>query len=69
MEKIKYSVPSIHCNHCKMTIEMELSEIPGVGSVNVDSEAKTVEVSFDNPATEEIIVNTLKEINYPPEIE
>lgn len=67
MESKKYSVPSIHCGHCVKTIEMELGEIAGVDSVNVDLETKTVEVNFTEPASEELIVGTLKEINYPPE--
>ena len=68
MEKVKYSVPSIHCGHCVKTIEMELGEIKGVTSVKADLDLKTVEVDFDAPATEDLVVATLKELNYPPEM-
>lgn len=69
METLKYSVPSIHCGHCVRTIEMELSDVKGVTSVKADLDSKTVEVEFAAPATEDLIVATLKELNYPPEME
>ncbi len=68
MNSVKYSVPSIHCGHCVKTIEMELGEINGVGKVKADLDSKTVEVDFAPPATEDLVIATLKELNYPPEI-
>ena len=67
METVKYSIPSIHCGHCVKTIEMELGEIKGVNRVAADLESKTVEVDFSDPASEEIIMATLRDLNYPPE--
>jgi copper chaperone CopZ len=67
MEKT-YKVNSIHCEHCIHTIEMELGEIEGVVSVKANLKEKTVNVVFGPPATEELILGTLKEINYPAEI-
>ena len=64
-----YSVPAIHCSHCVHTIQMELGELKGVKTVKADATTKKVEVTFEPPATEEMIVKTLKEINYPPESE
>lgn len=61
-----YSVPAIHCMHCTHTIEMELGELEGVKKVLADVEGKKVEVSYEPPANEELIVKTLKEIGYPP---
>ncbi|MDP2965141.1 MAG: heavy-metal-associated domain-containing protein [Pelolinea sp.] len=67
METVKYSVPSIHCGHCVKTIEMEMGEVKGVSRVKADLNSKTVEVDFGAPASEEIVVATLRELNYPPE--
>jgi copper chaperone len=67
MDSKVYKVPSIHCQHCMHTIEMELVTLEGVKSVKVDLNDKTVKVEFEPPATAELISNTLKEINYPPE--
>ena len=61
-----FVVPNISCGHCTHTIESELSEVAGVQSVKADQESKQVVVNFDAPATEEKIVETLHEINYPP---
>jgi hypothetical protein len=44
---------------------MELSELPGVLSVSPNAEHKTVKVAFQDPATEQGIVDLLEEINYP----
>lgn len=68
MSTIKYSVPAIHCAHCVHTIEMELSEIEGVRSVRADMNSKEVAIEYGVPASEEMLVTTLKEIDYPPVI-
>jgi copper ion binding protein len=68
MSKANYSIPAIHCHHCVHTIEMELGEIKGVKNIKADVNAKTVEIEFSEPATEELIIGTLREIEYPPEV-
>jgi copper chaperone len=65
MTTITYKIPSIHCMHCVHTIQMELSELPGVKSVNVNAMDKKAEISFEAPATEQQIRELLKDINYP----
>jgi copper chaperone len=60
-----YSIPNISCGHCVHTIKTELSEIPGVKSVEADFTTKTATITFDAPATEEKIKSVLAEINYP----
>ena len=65
MSTITYSIPSIHCGHCVHTINMEISEIDGVISVNADLVKKQATITFQPPATEEKIRAALAEINYP----
>jgi copper chaperone CopZ len=67
MTTVKYNVPNISCQHCVHTIVNELSELPGVQSVNADVTSKQVVITFAPPATEEAIINLLTEINYPPQ--
>ena len=67
MSEKTYSVPSIHCEHCVHTIEMELGDLKGVKRAKADLAKKTVQVEFEEPATTELISDTLREINYPPE--
>jgi copper chaperone len=66
MQSKTFTVPNISCGHCTHTIEMELSDVAGVNSVNADLQSKQVMVQWDNPATWDTIKNTLVEINYPP---
>ena len=41
------SVPEIHCDHCKTSIEGALASIGGVEGATVDIPARTVTVSYD----------------------
>jgi copper chaperone len=66
VKTVKYSIPAMMCQHCVHTIEGELSELEGVKSVKAALDEKSVDVSFDAPASEEKIIDLLKEINYPP---
>ena len=65
MNTVKFSVPSINCNHCVHTIKSELVEMGGVKSVEADAVKKVVIVEFDAPATNESLESMLAEINYP----
>ena len=44
-DTVTYSVPTIHCAHCAMSIREEVSEVDGVEDVDVDLETKLVTVS------------------------
>ncbi len=48
MTSATYSVPAMHCGHCKRAVEQELGRVSGVRSVAVDLEAKTVVVEGEN---------------------
>jgi copper chaperone len=41
------SVPGIHCDHCKHSIEGALAPMAGVRSARVDIDARTVTVEVD----------------------
>lgn len=65
MTTVTYSIPNISCNHCTHTIQMEVSDLKGVQSVNASVENKQATITFDSPATEDAIKSLLAEINYP----
>ncbi len=67
MTTVTYSVPAISCGHCTHTIETEVGELKGVQSVKATIDTKKVEITFDVPASEEMIKALLTEINYPAE--
>lgn len=67
METETFVVPNISCGHCVRGIQNELAAIPGVESVTGDAEKRTITVSWSSPATESVIRNIMKSINYPAE--
>lgn len=66
MKTVVYSIPNISCSHCVHTINSEIAELPGVQAVAADLGAHKATITFDAPASEELIIATLQEINYPP---
>jgi copper chaperone len=52
MTTMTISVPEIHCDHCKHSIEGALAPLPGVASARVDVEARTVAVEVDETLTD-----------------
>jgi copper chaperone len=52
MTTMTISVPEIHCDHCKHSIEGALAPLPGVASARVDVEARMVTVEVDETLTD-----------------
>ena len=52
MSTVTYNIPNISCGHCVHTIQMEVSELPGVEAVEASADTKTVTITFGDPATE-----------------
>jgi copper chaperone len=47
MSTMTISVPGIHCEHCKHSIEGALVPLPGVSVARVDIDTRTVTVEVD----------------------
>jgi copper chaperone len=58
------SVPEIHCNHCKMSIEGAVGGLDGVSAATVDVDARTVAVAYADPATLDQIVAAIEDQGY-----
>lgn len=58
-----YNVPDISCNHCKNSIEGEVSQVQGVETVHIDVKAKTVKVVAE-PLDNDAIVAAIGEAGY-----
>ncbi len=59
------SVPEIHCDHCKHSIEGALAPLPGVASARVDVDARTVTVEVDETITgRQRVVAAIEEQGY-----
>ncbi|MFC1943476.1 heavy-metal-associated domain-containing protein [Chloroflexota bacterium] len=68
MDTLTYHIPTVNCDHCKMTIEREVGKLPGVASVNVDVDSKKAFIEFNSPTVKSEIEAMLAEIGYPPEM-
>ncbi len=66
MKTVTYTIPNISCMHCVHTIKTEVGDLQGVKAVDANAQTKVTTITFDSPATEEQIVELLKEINYAP---
>jgi copper chaperone len=53
MTSVTLSVPDISCGHCKSSIEGAVGELSGVDAVEVNIDARTVDVSFDDAAVQQ----------------
>ena len=58
-------IPDIFCNHCINSIKNELGEMPGVTSISGDAAAKTITISWQQPASLNDILTVLEDIGYP----
>jgi copper chaperone len=52
MTTMTISVPEIHCDHCKLSIEGALVPLPGVAAARVDMDARTVTIEVDETVTD-----------------
>lgn len=59
-----YSVPDVSCEHCVNAITGELSQIEGIGRVDVDLEAKTVTVEASEQVPEDRIREGIDEAGF-----
>jgi copper chaperone len=66
MEIKTYSVPGIHCGHCKAGVMRELASVSGVVNVEVDLETKLVTVG-GHSLDDEALVQAIDEAGYEAE--
>lgn len=64
MTQTTLSVPDIHCDHCKMSLEGALGKIAGVKQATVDVPNATIAVTYDAPATEDDLVAAVEGQGY-----
>ena len=62
----KFSVPDITCGGCANGIKNALGKVAGINHVEVDIQAKTVDVKYDaNTVNETKIIEVLDDAGYP----
>ena len=63
METLRYSVPEMHCGHCKDAVERELAGVAGVAAVQADLDSKVVTVS-GRDLSDEALRDAIAEAGY-----
>ena len=64
MTETTISVPEIHCDHCKTSLEGALSQVAGVEKAVVDIPSATIAVSYATPATMDALVDAIEGQGY-----
>ena len=59
-----FSVPDIHCHHCKMTLEGKLGSLEGVERVSVDVDKRTIKVKGNIDKNK--LLDEIKSAGYSP---
>ena len=66
MHTLNVSVPTVHCNSCKLTIQESLDELHGVAATQVDLDAKQVTVTYDPDSVDPTTITaTIEDAGYP----
>ena len=64
MATVTLSAPEIHCDHCKSSIEGAVRPLAGVSDATVDVPARTVTVTFAEPANIAVISAAITEVGF-----
>jgi copper chaperone CopZ len=66
VETKTFKVPNMTCNGCVSTVRSEIEQIAGTEVLEINKPAQLVTVSWQAPASWELIESRLTEIEYPP---
>jgi copper chaperone len=66
VESRTYSVPAVHCGHCKQAVTSELETVRGVQEVDVDLETKLVTIRGEG-LDDAMLVAAIDEAGYDAE--
>ena len=64
MTEMTLSIPEIHCNHCKASIEGAVSGLDGIQKAEVDVANAILTIAFDEPATLDGIIAAVEGQGY-----
>lgn len=64
MNQATVTVPEIHCDHCKSSLEGAIGALDGVDEVTVDVPTATISVSYGDPVTMDAIVAAIEGQGY-----
>jgi copper chaperone len=62
-ETLTYTVPGMHCDHCKRAVEAEIAQVAGVRAVEVLLDTKLVAVRGDG-ISDQAVRDAIDEAGY-----
>ena len=62
-----FNVPSMNCNHCKMSVTKALGDLPGVTDVIVNLDDRSVMVQGEDDLSDDSVIAALKTAGYDAE--
>lgn len=64
----RFNTTGMHCPSCSMLIQMDVSDLPGVSSVNSDHRTGVTEVTYDEGTiTSDEIIDAIAKAGYGAE--
>lgn len=59
-----YAVSGMTCGHCESAVREEVSQIPGVGQIDVRASTGTLVVTADGPVEDAAVIAAVDEAGY-----
>ncbi len=59
---MKYNIPDMSCNHCKLKINNALKEIKGIDSIRIDVDKKMLEIK--GAVDKSLVINAIENAGY-----
>lgn len=67
MESKTFKISNMTCSGCAGSVKRAVTELSGITSVETDLSTQEVTVKWNLPASWDLIVNKLVEVNYAPD--
>lgn len=64
MNTVEYTVTGMSCEHCERAIREEVSQIPGVGTVDVSADSGRLLVTSAEPVADAAVLEAVAEAGY-----
>ncbi len=64
MATAEYQVSGMTCGHCELSVREEVSQIPGVGDIQVSAQTGRLVVSSETPVDDAAVLAAVDEAGY-----
>ena len=64
MNKVTFTVEGMTCNHCEMTVENAVKQLPNVLSAKANHKEKTLEITYTGELKPEEVKEKVESVGY-----